>query len=90
MPKDRLGNELSAGKLVEVKLDSPSVVGRIKQITEGGLSLAIAGSGTPPQMTPGVITIIAEIQVPFHPQNQQLPGVLSLVDPETAKVKIDA
>lgn len=82
MAKDRLGNDLAAGQLVEVKLDSAHVVGRIQKISDGGLSLAATAPGAPAQMTPAVITIIAEVQVPVHPQNPQASNVLRLVDPE--------
>lgn len=85
MAKDRLGNEIAAGHLVEVKLDNPGVVGRVKQISEGGLSLAATAPGAPAQMTPGMITIVAEIQVPFHPKNPQAANVLRLVDPDENK-----
>src|SRR5262249_20810370 len=88
MAKDRLGNDLETGQLVEVKLDSPSVLGKIVKISEGGLSLASGAPGAPAQMTPGIIEVYVTVQIPVHPQNPQAPNVLRVVDPEQNKPKL--
>jgi hypothetical protein len=86
MAKDKIGNELAQGHLVQVKLDSPEVLGKIREIQTGGL--AIPGQGPNAQVTPGVLVIGVDIMVPFNPQNPRLPTVLLVVNPEEKKPSI--
>lgn len=90
-PTDALGNELTEGMLVRVKMDDPSAIGRIVFIREPGVLSPIAapGPGEQPIAMPGHIKILAEIDIAFMPGRggapQAMRDILAIVEPERMK-----
>lgn len=84
---DSLGNKLAEGQLVEIYVNAPALKGRVKSISEGGISLVAQGNGKGPAQSLGNVVINLELVVQFDPSNPVCAGVLRLVDPEEEKVK---
>jgi hypothetical protein len=80
MVKDRIGNELKDGHLVEIKLGSPEVMAYITEVKSGGI---IAGlrKGSGESVTPGIVTLVATFTFQFDPTNPVLANVIRLTDP---------
>jgi hypothetical protein len=85
MVKDRLGNELAQGQLVEIKLGSPEVMAFVQEVKEGGIIQGVRGGGR--TVTPGILVLFATFTFEYDPSNPILTNLVRLVSPDEEKPK---
>ena len=85
MAKDTLGNHLKVDDLLLVK-SGEQVIVRIVKISDGGLIMGSAPrSGERPVMMAGMITAVAEFQIPVDPQTGIATQTFKLIKPDITK-----
>jgi hypothetical protein len=74
--KDKFGNDLKTGSLVHITLSQQSVIGRVINIKEGGISLG--GDGK--MRTPSILTIASDFVID-PPMNQVVHTIKEVKNP---------
>jgi len=70
--KDLLGNELTVGDIVHIKIENIWVYATIAKLQDGGLSLGIAAQpGQPPPQTPDTVVVQIGASFPQTPGTHQ-------------------
>lgn len=80
MVKDRLGNELAEGHLVEIKLGSPEVMAFVHEVKQGGVIQGVRAGGH--SVTPGKVVLLATFTFEYDPSNPVLANLVRLVSPD--------
>lgn len=91
MAKDKLGNELAMGDLVNIEIGAVSMVGRISNIKQpsrivpGGQKIA-PGAKLREVVNPGTVTVVFEFNTDMpNPDHQIASNMLKLVDPNPSE-----
>jgi hypothetical protein len=79
MVKDRIGNELHEGDLVEIKLVSNDVMAFVTEVQRGGVITGVRKGGR--EATPGLVTLAATFHFEFDPGDPALRNMVRLVNP---------
>lgn len=82
-PRDKLGNILREGDLVQVDLGENHVIGKIVQIQAGGLVIP----GNKNKHSPGMIRVITDMTLTYNPDGGLLLGkLLKTIDPAKQEI----
>lgn len=81
MVKDRLGNELAEGQLVEIKLGSPEVMAFVQEVTQGGIIQGARQRGGH-DATPGKVVLLATFTFEYDPSDPVVRNLVRLVSPD--------
>jgi len=84
MPKDCVGNELAEGQLVTLFMrpEENHPIGTITKIQES----KIMDPKNPNKVMPGMVKVVVEYTLTFHPQLPLIPGVARVVNPRSEQV----
>lgn len=90
MAKDKLGNALKPGDLVQVTLPSVNLFGRITKITPGGRVMGIGGQKHGKQQgvqfQPEAVKVLFDFDVLYlDPNNDMADTLVKVEDPEVAE-----
>ena len=78
--KDRIGNELKVGQKVVVALPEAQIFGFVAQVESGGIITGLKRGGV--EQRPGRILVSCVIALPVDPQNEVIPQLVRVYDPD--------